>query len=282
MSRSQTWKLRDRTLMIDVRGPLMMGIVNVTPDSFSDGGDYQEPGPAIDKGLELVEQGADILDIGGESTRPYSTPVDAQAECDRVLPVIAGIRQQVSVPISIDTSKAIVARRAIEMGADIINDVTGLEGDPEMVAVARREQVGICAMHMQKDPQSMQDAPHYDDVVADVVCYLRRRYHELAEAGIDPQSICLDPGIGFGKTDQHNLQLLQEVRRFLDMGCPVLVGHSRKGFLRTFSGDDSKQRIGATLAVSLYLAQAGIQILRVHDVKNTQTAIEMHNALHGS
>jgi dihydropteroate synthase len=263
------WQLPRTALRLDA-GPLWMGIVNVTPDSFSDGGQYfdreLDPQRAIAQALQLAADGAAILDIGGESTRPYSQPVTAQEELARVIPVIEALAARTDVPISIDTSKAVVARAAIDAGAQIINDVTGLEGDPQMIAFARQSGAAVCAMHMQGTPQTMQDAPQYDDVVAEIYAYLQQRQHWLLEQGITASKICLDPGIGFGKTHQHNVQLLRQVSRFLELGSPILVGHSRKGFIGSILGDKQVERDSGTLGASLHLALAGIPIIRVHNV----------------
>ena len=268
------WVLRTRYLTIG-RAPRIMGIVNVTPDSFSDGGKFADHDQAIEHGLYLARSGADILDIGGESTRPYSEPVSVRQELERVIPVIKGLATQTDVPLSIDTSKAVVARAAIEAGAQIINDVTGLEGDPDMIRVAIESKVGVCAMHMQGTPQTMQDNPRYEDVVTDIHDYLRQRRDTLVDAGIDLQRICLDPGIGFGKTHEHNLTLLANSYRFLDLGCPILVGHSRKGFIGKLLGDKSVDRDAGTLALTLWLAQQGVQIIRVHEVERTKQALQV-------
>jgi dihydropteroate synthase len=270
--RATTWQLRDRVVVLPAR-PLVMGIVNVTPDSFSDGGTYLDAEAAVAHGLKLVAQGADMLDIGGESTRPYSTPVDAREEIRRVLPVIRALSQQTDVPVSVDTSKAAVAAEAIAAGAVIINDVTGLAGDPAMPDVARTTEAGLCVMHMQGRPQTMQDDPTYGDVVGEVFAYLQRRKEALVEMEISPQRICLDVGIGFGKTYQHNLQLLGAVGQFHALGCPLLVGHSRKGFLAKLLGDKLADRTFATVGVGLAIAAAGVQVLRVHDVQALREAL---------
>ena len=186
-----------------------MGIVNVTPDSFSDGGKFHRHDLAVEQGVRLAAAGAAILDIGGESTRPYSQPVDQAEELDRVVPVIESLAKQVSIPISVDTSKAAVARAAVAAGAEMINDVTGLTGDPEMEQVAKETEAGVCVMHMQGSPQTMQDNPSYENVVGEIFDYLAGRKQSLVEFGIDQQRICLDPGIGFGKTHQHNFELVQ-------------------------------------------------------------------------
>jgi dihydropteroate synthase len=204
--------------------PRIMGIVNTTPDSFSDGGRCILPGDALDHALRLEDAGADILDIGGESTRPYSEPVPGDEELRRVIPVLEKLRTKTRLPISIDTSKARVAKAAIEAGAEIINDVTGLTGDSQMLEVAVNSRAGVCAMHMQGTPQTMQDAPTYQDVVDDILQYLAERSSVMIDAGIAHASIVLDPGIGFGKTHEHNLRLLREVRRFHALGFALLVG----------------------------------------------------------
>jgi dihydropteroate synthase len=268
------WRLRTRECRFGTV-PQLMGIVNVTPDSFSDGGQFLDPQAAIEHGLQLVRDGAELLDIGGESTRPYSTPVSADEELRRVIPVIAGLHEQVSVPLSIDTSKAAVAREAVQAGAEIINDVTGLTGDPDMIAVARETGAGVCVMHMQGTPQTMQDAPHYNDVVTEVLQFLAGRRDSLTVEGIHPERICLDPGIGFGKTHEHNLTLLSQSWQFHQLNCPVLVGHSRKGFLSKVIGRKDGDRTAGTIGVSLALARQGIQVLRVHDVAAVRQALQL-------
>ncbi|RMF44960.1 MAG: dihydropteroate synthase [Planctomycetota bacterium] len=250
-----------------------MGILNVTPDSFSDGGEFLSVGAAVDHALRLEDAGAAIIDIGGESTRPYSAPVDPATELERVVPVLEALQGRLGTPISIDTSKASVARAAMQLGAEIINDVTGLEGDPEMVEVALESGAGICAMHMRGRPQNMQDDPQYEDVVADIYSYLDARLRWLMERGIDRARICLDPGIGFGKTHEHNWELVRQGATFLRLGQPILVGHSRKGFIRKCAGETPGEIMAGTLGVSLALALQGIQVLRVHDVAMTRAAL---------
>ena len=280
------WRLRTRVLELprpgaNVRRPLVMGIVNVTPDSFSDGGRHADVEAAVAHGLALVADGADLLDVGGESTRPFSTPVEAEEEWRRVGEVVHRLTREAGVPVSIDTSKAVVAARAIEAGAEIINDVTGLEGDPDMVRVAIESGAAVCAMHMQGTPQTMQVAPRYDDVVAEIHGYLRGRRDALVAAGIPLERICLDPGIGFGKTHEHNLMLLAAAGRFLDLGAPILVGHSRKGFI----GKAIERQLGrpatvaerdaGTAAGACRLAAAGVQIVRVHAVGIVRAALAL-------
>jgi len=276
--RAIRWKLRTRTLEFTTR-PLLMGIVNVTPDSFSDGGRFLDPDAAVEHALQLADDGAAILDVGGESTRPYSKPISPDEELRRVLPVVERLAVQTNVPISIDTCKSSIARAAIDVGAEIINDVTGLGSDPEMLSLACEAEVGICAMHMQGTPQTMQDNPIYDDVVADVGNYLAGRRDVLVAAGIDRPRICLDPGIGFGKTTRHNLLLVANCYRLHHLGCPILVGHSRKGFLGKVLGDMEADRTAATIGVALRLATQGVQVLRVHDVRPVRDALELFTAV---
>jgi dihydropteroate synthase len=258
-----------------------MGIVNVTPDSFSDGGRHGQADAAVAHGLRLAAEGADLLDVGGESTRPFSEPVSADEELRRVTEVVRRLAAESGLPVSIDTSKAAVAAHAMELGAEIINDVTGLEGDPAMVAVARDSSAAVCAMHMQGTPRTMQVEPRYGDVVAEIHAYLAARRDTLVAAGIPPDRICLDPGIGFGKTHGHNLELMAGAGRFLDLGVPILVGHSRKGFI----GKMVEQSLGrpateadrdaGTAGAACGLAAAGVQIVRVHAVGMVRTALDL-------
>ena len=270
------WSLRTRQL--DCSQVRLMGILNVTPDSFSDGGRFLETRQAIQHGLQLVASGADILDVGGESTRPYSEAVDEQEELSRVQEVVRVLASEVPVPISIDTSKWRVAQAALDLGAEIINDVTGFR-DPDMVRLAADSAAGLCVMHMQGTPQTMQDNPDYDDVVTDVYRYLASRRDELVDAGIALEKICLDPGVGFGKTHEHNFELLARASRFLEHGTPILVGHSRKGFIAKLLGDKQADRTVATVAASLHLAGQGVHVLRVHDVEAHRQALQMHDAI---
>jgi dihydropteroate synthase len=258
-----------------------MGIVNVTPDSFSDGGRFIDANAAVDHALQLVADGADILDIGGESTRPYSEPVDCDEELRRVLPVVERLAREVDVPISVDTSKASVAQAAVAAGAEIINDVTGLCGDPGMLQTAVESSAGVCAMHMQGTPQTMQDDPKYGDVVAEIAAYLGERRDALLAAGVEADRICLDPGIGFGKTHEHNITLMANCRTFHSLGCPLLVGHSRKGFLGKLIGDKEADRTNATVGAALSLAVQGVQIVRVHDVRAVREALTAFEACGG-
>jgi dihydropteroate synthase len=279
------WQLRTRRLALPhpsgmLRRPLVMGIVNVTPDSFSDGGRHAGIEAAVAHGLRLVADGVDMLDVGGESTRPFSEPVAADEEWRRVGEVVRRLAVEAGVPVSIDTSKAVVAARAVEAGAEIINDVTGLEGDPDMLRVAVASAAGVCAMHMRGTPQTMQLEPRYDDVVAEIRAYLEQRRDALLAAGISLDRICLDPGIGFGKTHAHNLELMARAGEFLDLGAPILVGHSRKGFLGktlelAFGRPATEaERDAATAGAACGLAAAGVQIVRVHAVGMVRAALE--------
>lgn len=258
-----------------------MGIVNVTPDSFSDGGEFFDHRAAVEQGLRLAAEGADILDIGGESTRPYSEPVTAEEELRRVIPVIAKLCDKTSIPVSIDTSKARVAREALAAGAEIINDVTALTADADMLPLATETGAGICAMHMRGTPQTMQDNPTYDDVVRDIRLYLTQRLERLTQAGIPRERICLDPGIGFGKTHQHNLTLMAHCREFHELGQPLLVGHSRKGFIGKVLGDKEADRTAGTIGAALSLARQGVQVIRVHDVRAVREALALFAACGG-
>jgi len=263
--RGQTWQLGGF--------PKFMGIVNVTPDSFSDGGEFLDPGRAVERCLHLVEDGADLLDLGGESTRPGATPVTEEEEIRRVVPVIADVARRTSVPISIDTTKAAVARTALDAGAAIVNDISGLRFDPEMPAVCARAQAGVVCMHMQGTPQTMQIDPRYAVVVGEIADFLAARLTALADAGIPPERVIVDPGIGFGKTPAHNLAILQNISRFRALGRPVLIGHSRKRFLSKIVGRALDEASAATIGVALAAALGGADVLRVHDVRATRDAL---------
>jgi dihydropteroate synthase len=259
--------------------PQVMGIVNVTPDSFSDGGAHDNVDAAVAHALRLVEEGADLLDIGGESTRPGATEVDVGEELRRVLPVIERLAAQVGVPISIDTSKPEVMRAAVEAGAGMINDVFALRREGALDAAAALG-VPVVLMHMQGEPRSMQEAPAYDDVVAEVHRFLTERIFVAEMAGIARKNIMVDPGFGFGKNTQHNLQLLAQLQRFTELGVPVLAGLSRKKTIGELTGrDDPHQRVFGSVAAHLIAAQRGAMLLRVHDVAATVDALKVWKAL---
>lgn len=256
-----------------------MGIVNVTPDSFSDGGRYFDPAAAVEHGFRLAAEGADLLDVGGESTRPGAAPVEVDEELRRVAPVVEALARQAGVPVSIDTRKARVAREAIAAGAEAVNDVSGFEDDAEMIAVVAESGCGALAMHMQGEPRTMQRAPRYGDVVAEVFAYLRSRRDALVADGVAAERIALDPGIGFGKTLAHNLALLRSIGRLRELGQPVVVGHSRKRWIGELLGDLGADRTAGTLSASIYLAAQGADVLRVHDVGAVRQAILLFDAL---
>lgn len=252
-----------------------MGIVNVTPDSFSDGGHFFDPNTAIDHAITLFEQGADILDIGGESTRPGAKEVSVQEEIDRVCPVIEGLRG-IDADISIDTRNAKTMDAALKSGANIINDVTGLEGDDKKYKVAKCAKL-VCLMHMQGKPQTMQENPQYDDVVQDIYDYFALRIDKCVENGLLKGQICVDPGIGFGKSLDHNLDILSHLERFKNLGVPLLLGTSRKSFIEKIDeGADTDHRIGGSLASVLWGYDHGARIFRVHDVAQTRQALDVH------
>ncbi len=254
-----------------------MGILNVTPDSFSDGGRFFDFRRAVDHGLELARDGAAILDVGGESTRPGSEPITTEEELRRVVPVVAALAEHFarenhseksSPVISVDTQKAIVAREALAAGAEMLNDVSALRFDPEMLEVVLESQTAVCLMHMQGEPRTMQIAPAYagDDPLPEICEFLRERRDFLIRAGADPSRIVLDPGLGFGKTAAHNERLVQNIAELQRLGQPLLVGHSRKRFLDRSGNDSPSERDAATLELSLRLARSGVRILRVHNV----------------
>ena len=273
MNDTALWRLRDRTLSPG-RPPLVMGVVNVTPDSFSDGGRFLDPEIAVAHGVELVRQGAALLDVGGESSRPGAAPVSAAEEADRVLPVIRGLAARTDVPLSIDTWKAEVARAALEAGAHIVNDITALCGDPAMGEVVRTHQAGLILMHMQGTPATMQINPTYTDVVAEVIAFFEARLQATTDLGIARTQVVLDPGIGFGKTPEHNLELLARLDCLGRLGRPVCLGVSRKGFLGRLLNRPLDARLAGSLAVACHaLARNSAQILRVHDVAATHDAV---------
>ncbi len=246
--------------------PLLMGIVNVTPDSFFDGGRFCDPQRAVAHALRLVEEGADLLDIGAESTRPGALPVDEQEERRRLVPVVAAVAKAVSVPISVDTSKAEVAKAAIDAGAIMVNDVTALRGDSAMVGVVAQAGVALVLMHMQGTPDIMQHAPRYDDVVGEVAQFLAERVRYAVDHGVARDRIVVDPGIGFGKTLGHNLDLLANLRVIAELGYPLLVGPSRKGFIGQLTDQSVEARGWGTAGVVALAVEQGANILRVHDV----------------
>lgn len=261
----------------DLSRPIVMGIVNVTPDSFSDGGLHWRRDTAINHARQLIIDGADIIDIGGESTRPGASPVSVQEELDRVLPVIEGLP---GVPVSIDTFKPEVMKQAVAAGACMVNDINALQDAQAMKAVAMSG-VAVCLMHKQGDPQTMQLLPDYRDVVDEVSRFLRKRIEAAEAAGIARGRIVVDPGFGFGKTLQHNLALLRELKKFKELGVPIMAGLSRKSMLGALTGQDALHRMPASIAAALIAVQRGASIVRVHDVRATVDALKIWNAING-
>jgi dihydropteroate synthase len=265
----------------------IMGILNVTPDSFSDGGRFHDYDAAVAQGIRLADQGAHILDIGGESTRPFSRPISTREEIDRVVPVIETLSKKISIPISIDTKKSEVARAALDAGAAMINDISAFEMDPDMVDVAARYQVPVILMHMKGTPETMQTDPVYDELMREISDYLAARAEHVIAGGVEKSRIILDPGIGFGKTVHHNLQLINCLETIVDLGFPVLMGPSRKSFIRNILGKDAPKipldtpeqiENGTLAAVGACLAH-GAHIIRVHDVQRTVAFTRIFDAI---
>jgi dihydropteroate synthase len=270
------WRCRDR--IIDLTRPVVMGILNVTPDSFSDGNRYATTAAALERAAEIVREGATIIDVGGESTRPGAGAVDEDVEIGRVVPVIAGIAAMADIAISIDSSKPKVMAAAVAAGACIVNDIYALRAEGAR-AWAAGAGVGVCLMHMQGEPRTMQDNPHYTDVVAEVCEFLRRERDSCIEAGIARDSIAVDPGIGFGKGLSHNLTLLRELPRFTALGGPLLVGVSRKSLIGRILGTNVEDRVYGGLGLASLAVSQGARIIRTHDVAATQDAIRMVSAV---
>ena len=262
---------------LDLSRPLVMGIVNVTPDSFSDGGKYLQRDTALAQAHLLIQEGADILDIGGESTRPGAQPVSVQQELDRIMPVIEGLRSA-PLPLSVDTHKPEVMRAALAAGASMVNDINALQDSQSLAAVAKSK-VAVCLMHMQGTPQTMQQQPHYHDVVAEVLQFLRARLDACLAAGITRERIVIDPGFGFGKTLVHNLDLLRRLNEFSVLNVPLLAGLSRKSMLSVITGRTTDCRDHASVAAALLAVQRGAHIVRVHDVRATVDALKIWNAV---
>lgn len=275
------WRFGNHDLDLTNRG-LIMGVVNVTPDSFSDGGRFNDPGRAVEHAFALLAEGADILDIGGESTRPGAEPVEEAEELRRVLPVIRAVRSQTKALISIDTMKAAVARAALDAGADIINDVTGLRADAAMPRLAAETNAGLVVMHMTGTPQTMQANPHYEDVVAEVRAYFEGRLRLLENEGIDLERVVLDPGFGFGKSLDHNLALMRDLSQLSTLR-PLLIGVSRKSMIgKVLHSDDMDDRYWPTIALTAHARDHGARIVRVHEVKPNVQALRMMEAILGA
>ena len=273
---AKVWRHRTGEIRLD--RTRVMGILNVTPDSFSDGGRYLDPDQALRHGLEMVERGADLLDVGGESTRPGSDPVSAEEEWRRVGPVMRDLAAKVDVPLSVDTMKPEVAAKAIEVGASIVNDVSGLR-EPDMVHVVARSRVGAVVMHMLGNPKTMQTHPKYADAVGEVRSFLTERIHVLEAAGVASDAVAVDPGVGFGKTQEHNLALLQHLDQIVALGHPVVVGVSRKSFIERLGGGEPGERLPGSIAAATLAVAKGAHVVRVHDVRDTVRAMRVADAV---
>ncbi len=261
------------------RRTAIMGILNITPDSFSDGGRYVDPEMAVAHGVKLAGEGADIIDIGGESTRPGALRVSLEEEIERVVPVVRGLRRVLSIPLSIDTYKAEVARRVLDEGVDVVNDISALRFDPAMVSLVASEKVPVVLMHMQGMPRTMQVQPHYQNVLEEVKDFLRDRMASVVETGVSPEQIIIDPGIGFGKNLDHNLALLRGLPALGSLGRPLLVGPSRKTFLGELLQIGPEDRLEGSLAAAVAAGLGGANMIRVHDVRETLRALQVVNAL---
>jgi dihydropteroate synthase len=273
------WKINGHTIDLSAHA-MIMGVLNVTPDSFSDGGEFFSMEKAVQQGKRMAAAGAQIIDVGGESTRPGAEAVSADEELARVIPVIEQLRESISSFISIDTSKAAVARAALDAGATIINDITAGRADPEMFALAAERHAALILMHMQGTPRTMQAAPHYDDVVGDVANFFRQQYEHALECGVDSMAIAFDPGIGFGKTVEHNLALLGHLQCLRIQNRPLVVGVSRKSSLGKMIGSNAMEdRLAPTVAFTALLRERGANVLRVHDVKENVAALRATEAL---
>jgi dihydropteroate synthase len=273
------WKIGDKVVDLSKRG-MIMGVLNVTPDSFSDGGEFFATDAAIASGIKMALEGADIIDVGGESTRPGAEPVSVKEELRRVIPVLEALRAKIDFFISIDTSKSEVANAALEAGASIINDITGGRGDEKMLSLAAKRKAAIVLMHMQGEPRTMQKNPHYEDVVTEVADFFRQQYGRALECDVDPMAIAFDPGIGFGKTLEHNLTLLKNLERLRVHDRPLVVGVSRKSFLRKLvDSSEMSERTAPTIALTAILRARGADILRVHDVKENVAALRVAEAV---
>jgi dihydropteroate synthase len=279
--RERIWKVGDRVFNVSRQG-LIMGVLNVTPDSFSDGGNFFASEKAIEHGLRMAAEGADIIDVGGESTRPGAEPVAAEEELRRIIPVIEKLRAKIDVPISIDTWKADVARVAIDAGAAIVNDVTGGRGDEGMLSLIAETKSAFVIMHMQGTPRTMQNQPQYEDVVLEVADFFRQQYARAIVCNIDPMAIAFDPGIGFGKTLDHNLELLARLERLRANDRPLVVGVSRKSFLAKLANSpEMKDRLAPAVALTALLRVRGADVFRVHDVKENVNALRVTEAILG-
>lgn len=272
--KSQIWECRNRTLHL--AKPLLMGILNLTPDSFSDGGKFNSKEKAIARAMEMIEQGADIIDIGGESTRPGAAKVSLAEEIARVVPVIEALDKETNIPISVDTYKSAVAKRSLEAGASIINDISGLRFDQNMAGMAAEFRAGLVLMHIKGTPDNMQKDPQYDDLLGEIKSYLKGSIRIALDAGVELLAIAIDPGIGFGKTVEHNLSLIKNLTYFKDMDCPIVIGASRKSFIGKLNDEiPATERLPGSLAAAILAVQNGAAIIRCHDVAETKQALRV-------
>lgn len=269
-------------LLSEDKQSLIMGILNVTPDSFSDGGQFLNKNSAIGHALKMIEEGADIIDIGGESTKPFSSPVSLDEELSRVLPVIEDLRKETDVCISIDTTKSEVANQALEMGASIINDVSAMEFDEKMIGIALKFDCPIVLMHMKGIPKNMQENPHYSSLISEIITYLNARIDFVLSKGIDKKKIIIDPGIGFGKSVENNFEIINNLNQFADLGYPVMLGASRKSFIGVTLDVPEDKRVEGSLAANIIGFQKGVSVFRVHDVDQTRKALTITKKIFNS
>ena len=269
-------------LLTEDKQSLIMGILNVTPDSFSDGGQFLNKNSAIGHALKMIEEGADIIDIGGESTKPFSSPVSLDEELSRVLPVIEDLRKETDVCISIDTTKSEVANQALEMGASIINDVSAMEFDEKMIGIALKFDCPIVLMHMKGIPKNMQENPHYSSLISEIITYLNARIDFVLSKGIDRKKIIIDPGIGFGKSVENNFEIINNLNQFADLGYPVMLGASRKSFIGVTLDVPEDKRVEGSLAANIIGFQKGVSVFRVHDVDQTRKALTITKKIFNS
>ena len=269
-------------LLSEDKQSLIMGILNVTPDSFSDGGQFLNKNSAIGHALKMIEEGADIIDIGGESTKPFSSPVSLDEELSRVLPVIEDLRKETDVCISIDTTKSEVANQALEMGASIINDVSAMEFDEKMIGIALKFDCPIVLMHMKGIPKNMQENPHYSSLISEIITYLNARIDFVLSKGIDRKKIIIDPGIGFGKSVENNFEIINNLNQFVDLGYPVMLGASRKSFIGITLDAPEDKRVEGSLAANIIGFQKGVSVFRVHDVDQTRKALTITKKIFNS
>ena len=269
-------------LLSEDKQSLIMGILNVTPDSFSDGGQFLNKNSAIGHALKMIEEGANIIDIGGESTKPFSSPVSLDEELSRVLPVIEDLRKETDVCISIDTTKSEVANQALEMGASIINDVSAMEFDKKMIDIALKFDCPIVLMHMKGIPKNMQENPHYSSLISEIITYLNARIDFVLSKGIDRKKIIIDPGIGFGKSVENNFEIINNLNQFVDLGYPVMLGASRKSFIGITLDVPEDKRVEGSLAANIIGFQKGVSVFRVHDVDQTRKALTITKKIFNS